>query len=506
MPNLSIEIILLVVFATWHYSLFCGYISDDHRAVADRMDIVPDDEKVDRNESFWVKRFNDGIVMFYMNKAFWKMGFKNWPFPWHLFSLIIHIANTYLLYLFLYPIIGQDRAVMACGFWAVNPMLNQNVVWISGRPYILGAFLTLIALNLYQSPLVFVPYYLLAVVTNISIFFAPVLLWTLHPTDWQSRVYIMSMVLVAFPFLIWKFQKRFTNKALVIDRDNFRFKARKFNTFARIVFYYIFCLFVPTKMGWYHEAGFRYNEKWEKFNYLTLIGYIIIGYLIFYFKFPGWLFLLTLLPNSNLYATNSFVQDRYLYFCSIGIAVIVSSFTAQYPILFYCLMTFYATRAYSYSRHLKNDELLYRENWRNHAKSDYAVNNLSFFLIQQRRYDESRVVIERGLAINRMNKMLWYNLGITYAAQGNFANDEGKLKFIRALDCWKMALQIEPRWAKPANDLKRLIKILLDNKVLTLNPADGVNNISVTLPSVSGMQEIIHGTNNAQQATDTVPG
>jgi Tfp pilus assembly protein PilF len=153
-------------------------------------------------------------------------------------------------------------------------------------------------------------------------------------------------------------------------------------------------------------------------------------------------------------------------------------------------MSFYITRAYMYSRHLINDEEMYRENWRNHPNSDYAINNLSYFLIQQQRFDEARVVIMRGLAIDKTNKMLWYNLGVSWAAQGHFNNDEGKFRFLRALDCWKTALQIEPRWNRPAEDLKKLVKILVENKVLTLDQkeaADPTKGMTITLPNIIGL-------------------
>jgi len=491
MPTIDINLVLLAVFVAWHYSLFCGYISDDHAAVAGRIDIIPDEEKVDRGESFWVKRFNDGIVMFYQTRIFWALGLKDRPFFWHLFSLLIHLANTYLLYLFLLPIIGQN-ALYAAAFWAVNPMLNQNVVWVSGRPYLFGVFFALIAMICWSNPLVFIPFYLLAVLTNISIFFVPIILWLIHGGTLQTNLYIFILMAAALPFLVWKFNARFT-RGLVIDRDNFRFKTRKFNTLARVFLYYIISLFVPTKMGWYHQAGFRYNEKWEKFNYLTLIGYLMVCWLTFYVGLPGWIYLLGILPNSNIYATNSFLQDRYTYFGSIGIAMIVAPYLAIYPALFYIVMTFYITRAYMYSRNLKDDEKVYRENWRNHPRSDYAVNNLSYFLIQQRRYDEARVVIERGLNVNNMNKMLWYNLGITWAAQGNFQSDEGKFKFLRALECWKMCLQIEPRWKKPADDLSKLIKLLVDNKVLTASPSEGAEGVSISVPNLIGVKDLLQG-------------
>jgi len=490
---LTIETVIAIAAFAWHYSLFCGYISDDHATVAQRKDIIPDEEKQDRGEGFWLKRFNDGIVMFYLTRFFWALGFRNIPFFWHLFSYLLHLSNVYLLYLVLFPIIG-DTALYVCAFWSVNPMINQNVVWISGRPYSIALFLSLIALINWNIPYVFISFYLLALITNISIFFVPVLSLFLHPESIYPKIYIGSMLLLGAPWVLWKFNKRFT-RGLVIDRDNFAWKTRKINTLVKVMSYYIWTIFTPVRMGWYHQAGFRYNEKWEKFNYLSLLSYAIIACL-FFSGLGGWWYILGILPNSNVYATNSFLQDRYTYFASIGIAILLAPILQEYPILFYVAMTFYVTRSYMYSRHMKNDEKMYRENWRNHPKSDYAINNLCYFLIQQLRYDEARVIVERGLHINDRNKMLWYNLGITYAAQGNFANDEGKFKFIKALDCWKKCLEIEPRWAKPANDLKKLIKLLVDNKVLTLNPKEG-EGFSVSVPPIIGMKEILDGKVNS---------
>ena len=159
MMNIDINIVLAIVAFTWHYALFCGYISDDHATVAERKDIIPDAEKVDRGESFWVKRFNDGIVMFYFTAFGQWLGMRSVPFFWHLISLGLHLCNTYLLYVFLIPLFGYDVALYASCFWAINPMLNQNVVWISGRPYLLGVLFSLIAMIGWQDPLCFLSFY-----------------------------------------------------------------------------------------------------------------------------------------------------------------------------------------------------------------------------------------------------------------------------------------------------------------------------------------------------------
>ena len=488
---LNIVEVLGLVFLTWHYALRCGFVSDDHAVVEARKDIIPDAEKNPKKESYWVKVFNDGIVMYYLNRVLWAVGGRRLPILWHALCLGLHLGNTYLLYLVLTPLLGQETAVIAVFIWAINPMLNQNTAWISGRPYLIATMFALICMLNWQQPLIVVPLYILAVITNISIALIPVLMKVIYKTGWQLDAYIIFMLACGVPFILWKFQKRFT-AALVIDRENFKFKKRRFNTLARIFVYYLWTILVPVRMGWYHQAGFRYNNKWEKFNIWTLIGYLFVG-LLAMSGWPGWWFIFGLVPNANLFATNSFLQDRYIYFASIGLAIMFAPLLVANPDFILIVATFYMVRSYMYSRHLQNDELLYRENWRNHPQSDYAVNNLAFFLIQQHRYDEARVVIHRGLAINQANKMLWYNLGVTWAATGNLKTDDGKFRFLRAVDCWKMALQVEPRWKKPADDLKKMIKFLLENKVITTDKAQG-SDVSIDVPV--DMKGVIDGQEN----------
>jgi hypothetical protein len=468
--------------------LRCGFISDDHAAVAQRKDIIPDGEKNPVKKPYWVDVFDQGVVMFYINRCMDLLHIRRMPFFWHALLLMLHLLNSYLLYLTLLPILGERVAVMAVFLWAVNPMLNQTVVWISGRPYTIATTLCLLAMIFWHNPLIVLPLYGLAVITNISIVFMPILIKIIHPGAWQSNFYLMTIFAVATPFILWKFKMRFS-KALVIDRENFRWRNRRINNLMRVYAYYVWTLIVPVRMGWYHQAGFRYNSKWDKFNVWTLVGYCLAIWFASQGLF-GWWFLLGLLPNMNIFVTNSFLQDRYTYFGSIGMACIIAPVLYQYPELYIVALTFYGTRAYMYTRQLINDEAMYRENWRNHPNSDYAVNNLSFFLIQQKRFSEARVIIMRALETVKDNKMLWYNLGVTWAAQGHLNTDEGKFYFLRAVDAWKMCLQIEPRWRKPAEDLERLIKLLLEHKVITTQKSEANPNIpQIDIPMFGGINK-----------------
>jgi len=92
-------------------------------------------------------------------------------------------------------------------------------------------------------------------------------------------------------------------------------------------------------------------------------------------------------------------------------------------------------------------------------------------------------VVERGLTINPNNKMLWYNLGITYTAQGHFANEEGKLKLIRAIQAFNKCLKIEPRWEKPMKDLQKIIPKMIEMGVLVPNTSSEKGGMVVDIPN-----------------------
>jgi hypothetical protein len=57
-----------------------------------------------------------------------------------------------------------------------------------------------------------------------------------------------------------------------------------------------------------------------------------------------------------------------------------------------------------------------------------------------------------------------------------------------------MCLQIEPRWTKPAEDLKKLIALLVEHKVLTLEKNESApHGLSVSVPNIIGMKETLEG-------------
>lgn len=461
---INIYWVLGIVALTWHYVLFCGFISDDHSVIEERKDIIPDAEKRPSDEPTLVKIFNDGLVMFYWNKVMRKFFGSN-SFFWHLLSYLLHILNVFLVYkVFLF--MGDQTACCIALLWGVHPYNNQIAGWCSGRPYAIAGMFALLAMVLWQYPIAVMPLYGLSILTNFSVGLLPVMLKGLHPNDWQGNFYLF-MLLSGVPFVAWKFKQRFSEKALVMDRKNFHFRVRRFNNMVRVIVYYVAQFIFPTRMGWYHQEGFAYNEKWDGFNVWALIGYVMVFFLCLIA--PGLIFVLGMIPHINILVTNSYIQDRYLYFGGIGLSALLTPFLLSHPVFYVIVVSVFISKSYAYSRRMMNDETLYSENIRNHPKSDFAMNNLGFFLIQSRRYEEARCVLQRGLEINKDNKLIWYNVGITWAATASLGYEEGIQRFFRAMECWKRALQLEPRWKKPLDDIQKVVKVLVDNKILTLD-------------------------------------
>ena len=77
------------------------------------------------------------------------------PFGFHLTSIVLHTLNAYLVYilfLLLFDKVTRDNkipAFVASSFFAVNPLLTESIVWVSGRSDIIAANFMLLSLVCY---------------------------------------------------------------------------------------------------------------------------------------------------------------------------------------------------------------------------------------------------------------------------------------------------------------------------------------------------------------------
>ncbi len=73
------------------------------------------------------------------------------PFPFHLFNLILHLINTFLVYKLIEKLSGQRfSALLVSALFALHPMHVESVAWISERKDVLYTVFYLGALLLYS--------------------------------------------------------------------------------------------------------------------------------------------------------------------------------------------------------------------------------------------------------------------------------------------------------------------------------------------------------------------
>jgi len=68
------------------------------------------------------------------------------PFLYHLTNVLLHAANTVLLFLILRRLIGRSAGAIAAALFAVHPIHTESVAFVSGRSDLLCAFFLFLAL------------------------------------------------------------------------------------------------------------------------------------------------------------------------------------------------------------------------------------------------------------------------------------------------------------------------------------------------------------------------
>ena len=62
---------------------------------------------------------------------------------YHVFSILFHITNSILVFIFAYILFGKKPALITTFLFITNPVNSEAVCWLSGYPYLLRAFVIL---------------------------------------------------------------------------------------------------------------------------------------------------------------------------------------------------------------------------------------------------------------------------------------------------------------------------------------------------------------------------
>lgn len=345
--------------------------------------------------------------------------YKNHPFGYHITSILLHIANTILVFLITEKLLNKKIAFLSSLLFAVHPVHCEPVVWISARADLLSALFSFLSFYFY------IHFNEKQTVAN---FLLTLLFFTLTIFTKETSL-MMFLIYLIFPFVKKrKFTK--TDLALLICCfiiiisylfireqvvgglvfDHYSLDA-KFATIPIVLISYFKLFFYPFDLHLLYDKPMLLAEATLEsiisliiLVLIALITYLICDrnrlfafFIIFYFIF--------LLPVSGVitFVRISLIADRYIYFPSYGLTVISS----------YCLIKIYD---FPESKYLKT-----------FLKA--AITSLIILLsvtaiIRNKEWNDNLSVLQKMLKEKRDFNGAWLQLGSFYANAKMFKEAE----------------------------------------------------------------------------------
>jgi protein O-mannosyl-transferase len=142
----------------------------------------------------------------------------------HLFNLLLHVANTYLVFRFIWLISDKKKIVAALValFFAIHPMHVESVAWIAERKDVLYSFFLLLGLNSYlkylqendyKALIITFLYFVLSLLSKPSAVVFPALLLLLDyykERPWEAKIWKEKVaffaIAIAFAVLTYSIQ------------------------------------------------------------------------------------------------------------------------------------------------------------------------------------------------------------------------------------------------------------------------------------------------------------
>lgn len=270
------------------------------------------------------------------------------PKPFHFINLLIHIANTYLVYRLIRLLVSDVRIALAVALlFGIHPMHAESVVWISERKDVLYTFFYLLATIKYielqqeeksdlKKYLIILGLFLCSLLSKSAAVVFPLTLVLIdfyigkkiNTSTFISKIPMFALSLI-FGFIALKSQKQ---DGALSDLDPV------FSLFDRMVMiayslvFYIYKLFIPVHLSAFHAYPEKVNELLPWYYYASPV---IIGLLIFAafkakrFKKELIFSLLFFLVNIILVIQvipvgQALVAERYSYVPYIGLFFIIA--------------------------------------------------------------------------------------------------------------------------------------------------------------------------------------
>jgi hypothetical protein len=424
-------------------------------------------------------------------------------FVYHLHSLLLHLGNTYLCFVFIDKLFKRrELAFFVALLFAIHPMHVESVAWISARKDLLSTFyllLCLIAYVKYDSKpdskkyyaLSFV-FFVISILSKSVAVVAPLYLLLIdylngrlhHKKRWLEKVPFLVLS-VCFSVIAYFAQ----DKAGAIDLSN------HLNLFERLavsllsLLTYLFKAVFPFNLAAFHPYPIHWGEDFPVLLYGLLAAVPVVAWWLYinwsnkYVVFGLLFFAVSLLPVLQILPVGrAIIADRYSYVSYVGLFVLFGylffekwpSKALNIPIRYrvgtlIIVLTSYAVISVNQMKTWRNGETLWSQVIEVYPDHYFAFANRADYYLKNDKL---------ALALDDLNKSIQLN----HTFPKSF-HDRGKLHFEignidEAINDYTSAIDLDPTYsraylnrAQARGSLNQLDLVLLDlDSAIQINP------------------------------------
>ncbi len=463
----------------------------------------------------------------------------------HFSSLVIHAANTVLLFFLLKKISNSFfiSLLSACIF-AFHPLNVEPVAWSSSKKDLLSTFFFLLSMRVYltysnqrslKTYLILLAVFTMGLMAKSMIVTLPVIFifmdllffWKLknvnntelnaqhvkrenfHSLD-KGKIknliiekipfFILSLILISVTFIA---EKKY---GALISTEEIPPLSRIVNIFINY-FQYLKMYIFPTGLSVHYPPN-------EVPSIVSVFNSIFIFFLITFISFKnryrhpyllfGWAwYVITLIPVIGLVKIGSHsIADRYCYVPTIGLSLILSQVLySLWPglkdnkkgilltsIILIPLIALSSTQL----SYWKNDMTLFGHAVRVNDNNLLAHNNLAFALANNGRPEDAVRHYNKALGLEKLRYEVYFNLGMAFQSMNNYEE---------AINNYKASLSINPDYLNAALNLGTVFFMLKKYDeasecfmdVLRINPnqAGAYNNLGAIMARQNNIEEAI---------------
>lgn len=370
------------------------------------------------------------------------------PAIFHLFQVLLHIANAVLLLIFLNRIFKDWVAILASLLFLIHPINSESVVYISALQDTLYFFFGIISLLIIQMKNKRVHLYILLFISMLAtilsketgllfILISTVYSFLYHRQEFKKILLIALATLACYALLRFGIAQVFYQPIGLAPIIRAPLETRLL-TIPKIVFYYLSTFFWPLNLAISQHWLVKTPSLGGFFLPLVidsavLFGLVNLGLIIYkrnqeLFKalvlFSTWL-ILGMGLNSNLIPLDMTVADRWFYFPSVGLIGLLSILASLAKInnqywkfnllmILLIILSLYGLRTFIRTFDWRDITTLYGHDIKINRDSFDLENNYGVALYRAGKYDEAATYFQRSIELAPYWYTSWHNIGLIY--------------------------------------------------------------------------------------------